>query len=364
MNLVRNDVYHGSVSPDVVRQGEPAAVDGVQINFVTDTDAQINALLAGEAQIVFTQPQLAFEQLAESPDFTVASTAGPVFEHWGFNVHNAHLAKPEVREAIALAMNKAEVMEGLYTPLFGDLLPTEGLGNSYWMSNQPQYEDHAGDAGYGQGDIEGARAALESAGYVEGADGIYEHPEDGRLTLRVGTTGGNRLREIQQELLQAQFADAGIEITINNTEGGAYFSEQIFSEDSILCSTSGGTEGNCDIWDIAQFAWVGGPWPGGQTPAYRSGSGNNGYGYANPDFDAKADECDATIDDTERDACYNELDKYVTTLEVDPNGLIVLPITQKPSFYGYTSQLAQAAVSPDANSAGPIVNVVDYVFAS
>ena len=36
---------------------------------------------------------------------------------------------------------------------------------------------------------------------------------------RVGTTGGNRLREIQQELLQAQYADAGIEITIANTEG-------------------------------------------------------------------------------------------------------------------------------------------------
>ena len=32
------------------------------------------------------------------------------------------------------------------------------------------------------------------------------------LSLRVGTTGGNRLREIQQELIQAQMADAGIEI--------------------------------------------------------------------------------------------------------------------------------------------------------
>nr|MCU0260453.1 ABC transporter substrate-binding protein [Ilumatobacteraceae bacterium] len=364
LNLVRNDNYHGSVSPDVVRQGEIAAVEGVQINFVTDTDAQINALQAGEAQIVMTQPQLAFEDLASSEDFTVAAAAGPVFEHWGFNVFNTHLAKPEVREAIALAIDKSEVMAGLYTPLFGDTLPAEGLGNTYWLSNQSAYVDHQGEAGYGAGDIEGAAAKLEAAGYALNADGIYEHPEDGVLSLRVGTTGGNRLREIQQELIQAQLKDAGIDIVINNTEGGAYFSEQPFSEDALACANSGGVEGNCDIWDITQFAWVGGPWPGGQSPAYRSGSGNNPYGYANPDFDALADECDATVDDAARADCYNQLDLYVTTLEVDPNGLVVVPLTQKPSFFGYTSQLAQGAVAPDANNAGPLVNVVDYVFAS
>lgn len=362
MNLVRNDGYHGSVSPDVERQGEAAAVSGVQINWVTDTDAQINALEAGEAQIIFTQPQLQFETLVTNEDFTVDSLAGPVFEHWGLNVQNVHLAKPEVREALAFAMNKAEVLEGLYTPIFPDL-PAEGLGNTYWMSNQPTYENHAGDAGYGAGDIDSARAALESAGYAENGDGVYEHPEDGVLSLRVGTTGGNRLREIQQELIQAQMSDAGIEIVIDNVEGGAYFSEVPFSEDATACSNSNGAEGNCDIWDITQFAWVGGPWPGGQSASYRSGSGNNPYGFNNADFDAKADECDSTVDADERAACYNELDRWVTTLEFDgEQGLFMLPITQKPSFYGYTSDLSGAAVSPDSNDAGPLVNVVDYVF--
>jgi len=310
-----------------------------------------------------TQPQLAFEQLAESEDFTVAASAGPVFEHWGMNLFNVHLADPLVREALAFAMDKSEVMAGLYTPLFGDLLPASGLGNTYWLSNQSTYEDHAGDAGYGKGDIDSAKANLEAAGYTLGDDGVYTHPERGRLSLRVGTTGGNKLREIQQQLLQAKFGAAGIEITIDNVEGGAYFGERPFSEDAVNCSISGGTEGNCEIWDLTQFAWVGGPWPGGQSGSYRGGSGNNPYGYNNPDFDAKSDECDATIDDAERAACYNELDKYVTTLEIDPNGLVVLPLTQKPSFYGYTSQLATAGVAPDAQGAGPLTNVVDFSFA-
>jgi peptide/nickel transport system substrate-binding protein len=363
MDLVRNDLYNGSNSPDAQNDGV-AFVDGVQINFVTDTDAQINALQAGEAQIVMTQPQLAFEDLASSDDFTVASSAGPVFEHWGLNLNNVHLAKPAVREALAFSMDKTEVMAGLYTPLFGDSLPAEGLGNTMWLSNQSTYENHAGDAGYGAGDVDSAIAALEGAGYTQNGDGIFEHPEDGVLSLRVGTTGGNRLREIQQELIQAQMKDAGIDIVIDNVEGGAYFGEVPFSEDAIACAVSGGAEGNCGIWDITQFAWVGGPWPGGQIASYRAGGENNPYGFANDTFEAKADECDATVDDADRAACYNEIDRYVTTLELDPeNGLFMLPLTQKPSFYGFTSDLSQAGVAPDAQGAGPLTNVADFKFA-
>jgi peptide/nickel transport system substrate-binding protein len=363
LNLVRNDSYHGSNSPDAANTGV-AYVDGVQINFVTDTDAQINALKAGEAQIIMTQPQLAFEDLATTEGFTVSSEPGPVYEHWGLNTLNVHLAKPEVREALAFAMNKAEVMAGLYTPLFGDSLPAEGLGNTYWLSNQSPYVDNAGAAGYGTGDVESAAAALESAGYALNSDGIYEHPEDGVLTLRVGTTGGNRLREIQQELLQAQYADAGIDIVIDNVEGADYFSAQPFNEDALACSASGGAEGNCGVWDIAQFAWVGGPWPGGNSPNFSTTLGESPYGYTSPEFDAKSAECDSTIDDDARATCYNELDAFVTTLEADPNGLFLLPITQKPSFYGYTSDLAAAGVAPDAQGAGPLTNVADFQFAN
>lgn len=361
MNLVRNAEYHGSNSPDVRNTGA-ALVEGVEIQFVPDTDTQVNALLAGEAQIIFTQPQTQFETLASNEDFTVAASAGPVYEHWGFNLLNPHLSKPEVREAIAYALDKNEVMAGLYEPLFGDLLPSAGLGNTYWMSNQPAYVDH--QAMYDGPQIDQAAAKLEEAGYTQGADGVWEHPEDGRLSLRVGTTGGNALREDQQQIIQQQLADAGIEIIIDNVPGGAYFSERPFAPDAIAASTTQGAEGDPTIWDITQFAWVGGPWPGGNTAAFQTGSGNNPYGFSNPDFDAKAAECETIVDDDARADCYNEADTFVTTLENGPNGLVVIPLTQKPSFYGYTSALSGAAVSPDANDAGPLVNVVDYQFAS
>ena len=363
LTMERNELYPGSTSPSAQNNGL-AYVDGVEMVFVPDTDAQINALLAGEGHVINAQPQLAFEQLATSEDFTVLTQAGPVFEHWGMNLLNPHLSDPLVREAMALAMNKAEVMEGLYTPIFGDALPAEGLGNTYWMSNQPAYVDNAGAAGYGQGNTDAARANLEAAGY-DCSSTPCTHPERGALSLRVGTTGGNELRELQQQLLQARFGDAGIEITIDNVPGSDYFSERPFSEEAIAAATSGGAEGDPTIWDVTQFAWVGGPWPGGQSASYLTGNGNNPYGYANPDFDARSVECDATVDDAERADCYNELDKYVTTLEIDPNGLFMMPITQKPNFFGcLTSVLDQCGVGSDGNDAGPLSHVFDYRFGS
>lgn len=361
MTFSKNESYHGSVSPDVTNDG-PAHVDTVTLTFATDTDTEIQALKAGEAHILFSQPQTAFgEELASDENFTVASLAGPVYEHWGFNLLNPHLAKPEVREAIAYAMDKEAVVTTLYAPLFGDLLPTAGLGNTYWMSNQPAYEDHQTE--YAGANVDAARAALESAGYVD-EGGVYTHPEDGELSLRVGTTGGNALRELQQQLIQAQLAEAGIDIVIDNVPGGAYFSERPFAEAAVEASTTQGASGDPTIWDITQFAWVGGPWPGGNTAAYRSGSGNNPYAYANEAFDTLATECDATVDEEERATCYNEADLMVTALTDDGQGLVVIPLTQKPSFYTYNNTLlAGAAVSPDANDAGPLVNVVDYQLA-
>ncbi len=362
MSMVRNDNYAGSVSPDAANNGV-AYVDGVQINFVTDTDAQINALKAGEAHIVMTQPQLAFgERLSTDENFTVASSAGPVFEHWGLNLLNDHLADPLVREALAYGIDKTEVMAGLYTPLFGDNLPAEGLGGTYWMSNQPAYID--AQKVYEGKQSDAAKANLEAAGYSDSGDGIMEHPDRGRLTLRVGTTGGNALRELQQQIIQSQLAESGIEIIIDNVPGGAYFAERPFADEALAASASGGAEGDPTIWDITQFAWVGGPWPGGQSASYLGGNGNNPYGFNNADFDARAPECDATVDDAVRADCYNELNRYVTTLEIDSEtGLFMIPLTQKPSYYGYLSSvLSGAGVAPDAQGAGPLANVVDFAF--
>jgi peptide/nickel transport system substrate-binding protein len=350
------------VSRDATNGGV-ACVDGVEIVFASDTDAQVNALRAQEADIIFAQPQTAFIELAESPDFEVESIAGPTYEHWSFNLRNEHLSDPAVREAIAYGIDKGEVVSTLYSPLFGDLLPEAGLGQTYWMTNQPPYVDFQEQYDGAQPDA--AEEALEGAGYDCSGE-VCTHPDRGDLTLRVGTTGGNRLREDQQQLIQAQLAGIGIDVEIDNVQGSAYFTERPFSEGSVACYTGAEEGADCNIWDIAQFAWVGGPWPGSGHSTYQTEGGNNIHSFSDPAFDARVTECDATIDDDERADCYNELAEWVVTLEMNPeDGLVVVPLTQKPQFYAYsTIRLDSGAVSPDMQNTGPLTNVADYIVAS
>lgn len=360
LKLVRNDAYHGSVSPDARNKGV-ASINGVVIDFVPDAPAEIKAILSGRGHIVMSQPQPDYIQLAESPDFTVASSAGVQYEHWGLNLLNAHLSKLEVRQALAYALDKAAVVREIYNPLFGDLLAPEGLGNTYWMPGQASYVDH--QAKYAGSNLAAADAALVEAGYSKGSDGIYRHPTDGRLSLTAGTTGGNQLREQQMELIQKQMAAAGIEIIIDNVAGGDYFEARPFAPESLAASGSGGNSGDSTLWDITQFAWVGGAWPGGVSGIYQTGSASNPYGFANPEFDLASIECDSNSDDAARNACYNDLDMFVTTLDKGENGLFMLPLTQKPYFYGYRSaELSGAGIAP--NEAGPLANVGDFVFNS
>lgn len=376
MTLVRNDSYHGSHpdNPDSTNK-DLACVTGVDIIFVADTAAQINAVRGGEADIVMPQPQVAFTELAEDPNVEAAPGVSGVFEHWSMNIHNVHLSDPDVREALAYAIDKSVVMESLYTPIYGDFLPAEGNGATFWLAGSAHYVDHQGEQGYGQGDAEAAAELLEGAGYTLNSDGFYEHPERGELHLRVSTTGGNELRELQQQLLQDQLGEVGFNIEIDNAPGADHFTEQSFGPGNVACSVTQGDHGatvtlqsgeeataDCEVVDIVQFAWVGGPWPGGQNVAYRTGSENNPHGYSNPDLDAVMDRCETTIDDDERADCYNEADRYVTTREVDPDGLIIIPLTVKPSFFAFSNTtLQEAGLAVDANDAGPLVHGADYL---
>ena len=180
-------------------------------------------------------------------------------------------------------------------------------------------------------------------------------------SLRVGTTGGNILREREQEVLIDQLAEAGIEIEIDNVSGGLYFGERPFAPEALAAAASQGADGDQTIWDITQFARAGGAWPGGQSGAFRSAVSSNPYGFSNPEFDTLASECDATFDNDERADCYNELDRFVTTVERGPDGLFIIPLAQRPSFTGYVpSRLASVGVAPDTVAGGPLVNLGDY----
>jgi peptide/nickel transport system substrate-binding protein len=358
LRMVRNEQYHGSVSPDVTNRSQ-AQVESVKLVFVTDRETQIEMLSDGLAHLLVAQLHPDLAVLAEDPGFTVASVPGPLYEHWGLNLLNPHLSKPEVREAIAYALDKSAIISELYQPLVGEALDPSGLGNAYWMPGQAAYVDH--QAEYQGNNVAAAASALQAAGYEKDSEGIWTHPDDGRLTIRLGTTAGNAMRDQALEIGRSQLAAAGIDAQIESAPGGLFLTEGPFAAEALEASGSEGRSGNSQLWDIAQFGWSSGPWPGAATGVFRSGSGSNPYGFSSPEFDVAATDCDGTADDAERAACYNELDLFVTTLEKGDDGLFVIPLTQRPVFYGFAANtLSAGAVAPGGPRGGPLVNVVDF----
>lgn len=358
IDLGANDQYHGSINPEAVNTTGPPSVAGVQIAFVSDLQARMELMRSGQAHVLMSQLDPDLVSLTSSETVTVDSRPGDVYDHLGLNLLDSHLAKPEVREAIAYAVDKGAIVSQVYEPLVGTVLPEQGLGNSYWLPGQPGYVDH--QEGYAGHQVDKAKAKLEEAGYEAGSGGVYSHPDDGRLTVRAATTGGNRLREQELDLVAAQLGEVGIEVRIENVPGGLFFEEGPFSTEALAAAWSGGREGDGDLWDLALFSWASGPWPGAVSGIYRSESRSNPYGFSNPQFNVAASECDAKSDDGERVACYNDLDTFATTLDHEQTGLFVIPLTQKTHYFAYGSALASAGVAPDSPQGGPLVNIGDF----
>ena len=265
--------------PNEAYWGDQPNLDSIIARFGITADAIPQALANGEIDFAYPQPQTDLVSQIDALDEIEAETNfGLTYEHIDFNLDNTFLTDPAVREAIALGLDRSEIVDRTVGQ-FADT--AERLDNRIWLTNQPQYEAHGEE--YQGRDVDAAQEALEEAGYTMGSDGIYE--KDGEpVSLRISTTGGNALREATEQVIQSQLAEVGIDIQIDNTEGAAVF-DRFFPESNQLVDRD---------FDIALFAWVGTPFPSSNKALYVSDEagavGQNAMGYANPEVAALFDE--------------------------------------------------------------------------
>src|SRR4030095_6734419 len=201
LTLVRNDKYGGT----------KANLDSIVYRFLPESTTQPAAMQNNELDFIYPQPQLDLvQQVKALPDVTSETNFGLTFEHFDFNFKTPGPDDLAVRQAIATGINIQEMVDRTVKQFSDKAQP---LGNRIWLTGQPQYQDHFGQ--YGKGDTAGATKLLEDAGYTKGGDGIYAKGGK-KLSVRISTTAGNKLRETQGELFQAQMKEIGIEIKIAN----------------------------------------------------------------------------------------------------------------------------------------------------
>jgi glutathione transport system substrate-binding protein len=318
LTLKRNEKYYGT----------KAHLDSIVFRYLPESTTQPAALQNNEVDMLYGQPQLDQVKIVEAiPDVTSQINFGLQYEHLDFNFKNPQLADPAVRKAFATGLNLQQIVDRTVKQ-FSDKATV--LGNRIWMSGQPEYQDHRGS--YGNGDIAAAEKLLTDAGYAKGADGIFAKGGK-RLSFRISTTQGNQLRETQEELIQAQAKEFGMEIKIKNADADVLFSKWL-------------PEGN---FDIANFAWVLTPFAvSGNESTFGTGGGNNRGSYSNPKVDEMFKQANAELDPKKAAELANQIDQILW------EDMPTLPLYQKPQLIAWRNTFT--GIGDNLSSQGPFWN--------
>ena len=318
LTLARNEQYFGP----------KPHLDSIVFRFLPESTTQPAALQNNEVDLIYPQPQLDLvAQVKALPDVTSELNIGLSFEHLDFNFKNEHLADANVRKAIATGLNVGELVDRTVRQFTDEAQP---LGNRIWLPGQPYYQDHF--AQYGKADVAGAAKLLEEAGYTKGADGIYA--KGGKpLSLRISTTAGNQLRETQEQLIQAQLKQVGIDIKIVNADNRKFFGEWL-------------PQGN---FDIANFGWVGNPFAiSSNQDIYRTGGGGNYGQYESDKVDQLFRQAVREVDEAKSAELGNQIDQQLTA------DMATIPLYAKPTYLAVRNSFT--GIGDNATQEGPFWN--------
>ena len=185
-------------------------ISRVEFRVVPDAIVRALELRKGSADVEVNSlaPDM-ISVLREQPPIDVADSPGTNYQYIAFNLDDATLAKREVRQALAYATNRDEIIQYLYR---GEAHPADGpLPPSSWA-----YEPGISRYPY---DPQQAERLFDTAGFPR-------RPEMGgmrvTLTLKTTTEEGSRLLA---SVLQEQWRKVGIDLEVRPLEFATLFSD-------------------------------------------------------------------------------------------------------------------------------------------
>jgi peptide/nickel transport system substrate-binding protein len=186
-------------------------LDGMVFKVLTEENARLAALRAGQLQYAFLSAQGA-AQLEGAPGITISKNPFAwVVLHY-INVLNKPLSDPRVRRALRMAVDTNEVIQ---KAAFGAAVPSGPVPTGYgdWYI-EPQ------NLPYLKPDVEGAKKLLAEAGYPNGfkieIKCSPQYPEFVATTL----------------VVQQSLKKIGVDVTVTQMEWGAFVAENKKSNDS------------------------------------------------------------------------------------------------------------------------------------
>ncbi|WP_448190157.1 peptide ABC transporter substrate-binding protein [Azospirillum sp. sgz301742] len=234
-------------------------------------------LIPGEAGLPFDQV-LAFEK-KHGAKYRIVFKPGLSFEHIDLNLDNPVLADARVRRALLLAVDRGAISKQLFE------------GRQPVADNQvnPLDRIYSEDFKHYPYDPKEAAKLLDEAGWAEKRGGVRVNAKGDKLALEIMTTAGNRSRELLEQVMQAQWKQAGIEVRIVNEPARVFFGQTLRERRHKA---------------MALFAWISSPeniprttFHSTMIPTAANGwAGQNYTGFKNPEMDKVLDDLETVCE--------------------------------------------------------------------
>ena len=279
-------------------------LDRVIFRFVSSVEVAKLQLRAGEVDAAGSLSEADAAELEADPQIRVTSVPSPAVETLAFNLMRPGSADPHpvlgdvaVRRALVLATPKALIVDKL---LYGRTRAGSSEIPIGWAARSDLTQESY--------DPVLAAKLLDDAGWRRGADGI--RAKDGtRLSLRVVSTTGNKLREQIEQVLVDEWRAVGVELRIANVPSsvltGAWQSNGVRKRgdfDLLLAQTGLGVTSPDPQTYLAQRHRC-----DAIPRAENNGAGSNYERFCDAGVDRLLDEAGHTLDPLRRRGLYGEV---------------------------------------------------------
>ncbi len=279
--LLANPEYH---------RGRPH-LDRVLLRIIPDSATIFLELKARNVDMAGLTP-LQFTRQTDYPAFAKSFERyrylSNSYAYLGFNLKDPRFADRTVRHAIAHAIDKREIIEGVLLGLGQEAVGPYKPG-TWWYTREVRTFPY---------DPDRAKALLQEAGWRDrDGDGVLER--DGkpfRFTLR--TNQGNSVRIQTAEIIQRRLKAVGIDVNIHVVEWAAFINTFIRKKDFEAIILGWGLGLDPDQYEI---------WHSGKTGPDQL----NHVSYGNPEVDRLLESGRRTFNQERRKAIYAELQRVL-----------------------------------------------------
>lgn len=268
-----------------------------------------------------------YAQASSAQNSVVRVAAGPNFRHFTFNSQSPILSDQNVRQAIAMGIDRTVIAASDLAGLPGDKVP---LNNNLYVSNQVGYVDQAKVTGIDY-NPDKAKEMLDAAGWtMNDATGFRE--KDGKqLDINYAQLTGVKASENEGLQAQKSLKEIGVNLVLKSIDISAKGDN---GWPGVLTSHN---------FDIIAFSWIGTPYPLANIGQIYGGTGT-GKDFVPSDSNFAQLEIPKVLElkpqiDTEMDAAKrtemgNEASQAIW------EAVHTLPLYQRPMLIGVRDKLA------------------------